>query len=239
MAATGSFKRSWLFCIVFWCAICLVGSSNFYKPSRAQSAKLILVSQDTSTRAIALDSVTEQREPFGSTSAVEWGNDNRTRIMLFAMGLTAATPASALAADAEDGSHNIYTLTIEYIGPTPGQEWATSVIIRLNEQMGDLGDVLIGIRYNDVRSNRVRVGIGHVGEGPPDDPGAVPTPGTIAPPISPSATAGTLTTSDVQTIIDQAVSAAVAINRPVTVAVTDREGNVLGAFTMAGAPGTP
>ena len=238
MAATGSFKRSWLFCIVFWCAICLVGSSNFYKPSRAQSAKLILVSQDTSTRAIALDSVTQKREPFDSTSTVQWGNDNRTRIMLFAMGLTAATPASALTADAEDGSHNIYTLTIEYIGATPGQEWATSVIIRLNEQMGDLGDVLIGIRYNDVRSNRVRVGIGHVGEGPPDDPGAVPTPGTIAPPISPSATAGTLTTSDVQTIIDQAVSAAVAINRPVTVAVTDREGNVLGVFTMAGAPAT-
>ena len=238
MAPTGSFKRSWLFCIVFWCAICLVGSSNFYKPLRAQSAKLILVSQDTSTRAIALDSVTQKREPFDSTSTVQWGNDNRTRIMLFAMGLTAATPASALTADAEDGSHNIYTLTIEYIGPTPGQEWATSVIIRLNEQMGDLGDVLIGIRYNDVRSNRVRVGIGHVGEGPPDDPGAVPTPGTIAPPISPSATAGTLTTSDVQTIIAQAVSAAVAINRPVTVAVTDREGNVLGVFTMAGAPAT-
>src|SRR5207245_8760891 len=32
--------------------------------------------------------------------------------------------------------------------------------------------------------------------------------------------------------------AAVPINRPVTVAVTDREGNVLGVFTMAGAPAT-
>src|SRR5213593_988880 len=238
MAATRSRKVSWIFCIGFLCAICLVDTSNFLKPSKAQSAKIILVSQDTSTRAIALDSVTQKREPFDSTSAVQWGNNNRTRVMLFAMGFDAATPASAVMAEAEDGFHNIYAPTIEYVGPTPGQEWATSVIIRLNEQMGDLGDVLIGIRYNGVKSNRVRVGIGHVGDGPPDDPGAVPTPGSIAPRVSPNATAGTLTTSDVQTIIAQAVSAAAALNRAVTVAVTDREGNVLGVFQMTGAPAT-
>ena len=238
MAGTGLLKSSWIFSIGLLCAVCLVGSSNYVKPSQAQSTRIILVSQDTSTRAIALDSVTQKREPFDSTSVVQWGNDNRTRITLFAMGVNPAIPASALAADAEDGFHNTYALTIEYVGPTPGQEWATSVIIRLNEQMGDLGDVLIGIRYNAVRSNRVRVGIGHVGDGPPDDPGAIPTPGTIAPPVFPNATAGTLTTSDVQTIIAQAVSAAAAINHPVTVAVTDREGNVLGVFNMTGAPAT-
>lgn len=49
-------------------------------------------------------------------------------------------------------------------------------------------------------------------------------------------TAGTLTTGEVQTIIAQAVSAAVALNRLVTVAVTDRESNVLGVFSMTGAP---
>src|SRR5437867_10526827 len=238
MAGTRLIKSSWIFSIGLLCAVCIVGNSNYVRPSQAQSTRIILVSQDTSTRAIALDSVTQKREPFDSTSVVQWGNNNRTRVMLFAMGFDAATPASAVMADAEDGSHNIYALTIEYVGPTPGQEWATSVIIRLDEQMGDLGDVLIGIRYNGVRSNRVRVGIGHVGDGPPDAPGAVPTPGTIAPPIAPSATAGTLTTSDVQTIIAQAVSAAAAINRPVTVAVTDREANVLGVFKMTGAPAT-
>ena len=102
--------------------------------------------------------------------------------------------------------------------------------------MDDLGDVLVGITYRGVSSNRVRVGIGQIGGGPPDDPGAVPTPGgTPGPPL---ATAGTLTTSDVQTIISQAVSAAVSLNRNVTVAVSDREANVLGVFSMTGAPGT-
>src|SRR2546430_13515474 len=56
--------------------------------------------------------------------------------------------------------------------------------------------------------------------------------------IPPAATAGTLTTSEVQTIIAQAVSAAASINHPVTVAVTDKEGNVLGVFKMTGAPAT-
>ena len=81
------------------------------------------------------------------------------------------------------------------------------------------------------------MGIGHTGGGPPDDVGAVPTPGPLGV-QSPnnSLTAGTLTPAEVQTIIAQAVSAAASINKPVTVAVTDREGNVLGLFAMTGAP---
>jgi uncharacterized protein GlcG (DUF336 family) len=47
-----------------------------------------------------------------------------------------------------------------------------------------------------------------------------------------------LTASDVQQVISQAVSTAASIGRPVTVSVTDREGNLLGTFTMSGAPAT-
>src|SRR5438270_3639477 len=114
----------------------------------------------------------------------------------------------------------------------------TSIIVRLDDQMENAGDVLVGINIQGIASNRVRVGIGHVGDGPLDDPGAVPTPGTIAPPPQPAATAGTLTTSEVQTIIAQAVSAAASLGHPGTVAVTDQEANVLGVFKMTGAPAT-
>lgn len=48
----------------------------------------------------------------------------------------------------------------------------------------------------------------------------------------------TLTVADVQTIIAQAVSQAVSLNQKVTVAVTDKEGNLLGVFAMTGAPAT-
>ena len=230
-------RRVGFACLMLLCALCLLAASSF-RSSHAQSAKLILISQATSTRAIALDSITEKREPFSPTSDVQWGNDKQTRIMLFAMSLDPTTPATAVVADAEDGSHNRYSLTVEYVGAVPDQPWATSVILRLNEGMGDLGDVLMQISCNGAKSNRVRVAVGHVGGGPPDDPGAVPTPGTIAPPVAPNATAGTLTVGEVQTVIAQAVSAAAAMNRAVTVAVTDREGNVLGVFRMTGAPTT-
>ncbi len=46
-----------------------------------------------------------------------------------------------------------------------------------------------------------------------------------------------LTADDVRTIIAQGVSTAVALNSKVTIAVTDREGNILGIFLMSGANG--
>ncbi len=158
--------------------------------------------------------------------------------MIFAMHLTLQPGdlPGAVTARAEDSAHQSYSLPVEHVGPTPGQPWVTSIIVSLDPAMNDLGDVLVGITYRGVSSNRVRVGIGHVGGGPPDDPGAVPTPGGIPGPLP--GTAGTLTTTDVQTIISQAVSAAVSLNRTITVAVTDREANVLGVFSMTGAPVT-
>src|SRR5947209_13019738 len=55
------------------------------------------------------------------------------------------------------------------------------VTLRLNDDFIDPGDVLIGITYRGVASNRVRIGIGHVGGGLPDDNGSAPTP---APPYN-------------------------------------------------------
>ena len=238
MAAKFSGRRSRFILATSICALLIGTGLTFFSRTHAQANRLVLISQETSTRAVAVDSVTQKREPFNSISAVPWNSDGRTRVMLFAMGLSLQPneTATAVTADAEDGAHKIYSLTVEYAGPVPEQEWATSVVIRLNDQIGDVGDVLVGITYHGMQSNRVRLGIGHVGDGPPDDAGAVPTPGTIAPPVQPSATAGTLTTSDVQTIIAQAVSAAAQLGHPVTVAVTDKEGNVLGVFKMTGAP---
>lgn len=234
------YQRTRFLFLTSLCVLLLLGNQVSFPTSRAQSIKLTLVSEETSTRAVAVESITRKHEPFALTSPVSWGSDNRTRIMLFAMGLSLQSDetAAAVTASAEDSTHTIYPLTVEYVGPVPDQEWMTSIVVRLNDEMTDLGDVLVQITYGGTQSNRVRVGIGHVGDGPPDDAGAVPTPGTNAPPVQPTATAGTLTTTEVQTIIAQAVSAAAALSHPVTVAVTDREGNVLGVFAMTGAPGT-
>jgi len=220
-------------------ALLLAGSANRIERASAQASRPLLISEATSTRGVAFESVTQKREPFPLTSTVQFSADNRTRIMLFAqsLNLQPGDAATSITAEAEDGSHKFYPLKVEYVGPVPDQEWVSSIIIRLNDDMGDVGDVLLKITYRGLASNRVRVGIGHTGDGPPDDAGAVPTPGSITPPPPPNAvTAGDLSSSEVQTLIAQAVSAAAQLNRPVTVAVVDREGNVLGVFKMTNAP---
>jgi len=213
-------------------------SWNTVSAQTTQPGPPVLFSAPDSTRGIVIDSVTSKREPFSPIATISFAADNRTRIILIAGNLKLAQGEGpeAVSADAEDASHNIYPLKVEHVGPVPEQSWATSVVVKLDDQMDNLGDVLVRIYYKGNASNRVRVGMGHVGGGPPDDPGAVPTPGPAGKGLDPAVTAGTLTSSEVQTIIAQAVSAAVALNKQVTVAVTDREGNVLGVFSMTGAP---
>jgi len=94
--------------------------------------------------------------------------------MLFAtnLSLNPGEEAAAVTGDAEDASHAHYPLTVEYVGAVTGFEWMSSVVVRLNDTLGDVGDVLVGITLHGATSNRVRVGIGHIGGGPPDDPPA-------------------------------------------------------------------
>jgi uncharacterized protein GlcG (DUF336 family) len=227
--------------MIICCLLALLFAGNMKPTERAsaQSSRPTLISEATSTRGLAFESVTKIREPFPLTSSFQFGADNRTRIMLFAVSLQLqpGESASSITAEAEDGAHKVYPLQVEYAGPVPEQSWVTAIIVRLNDELGDVGDVLVRISYRGQASNRVRVGIGHTGGGLEDDAGARPTPGSITPPPQPGQlTAGDLSASEVQQLLAQAVSAAAQLNRPVTVAVVDREANVLGVFKMTGAP---
>jgi len=209
--------------------------------ANAQQTSPVLISQADSTRAIAFDSVTHRREPFTTTAPIAFSADSATRIMLFAMNLQLepGETASAVTADAEDAAHNVYQLTVEHVDPLPDQPWATSIVVRLSSDLPATGDVLVRVKYRDVASNRVRVGIGETGGGPPDDPNSQPTPGSLLPLNPPSsASTTTLTTTDVQTIVQQAASAAASLGKAVTIVITDHEGNILGRFAMTGAPAT-
>jgi uncharacterized protein (DUF1800 family) len=158
----------------------------------------VLFSSATSTRAIALEAVTMKAEPFSLTSTVQFNaNDARTRITLFCMNLDLlqGESANALTADAEDGAHNHYPLTVEYVGTVPPDTHYPDgaittdfrgiymIVLRLNDNMtSNLGDVLVRLNLHGMSSNRVRVGIGSIGGGPADDAGAVPTPAPATPP---------------------------------------------------------
>jgi uncharacterized protein GlcG (DUF336 family) len=209
--------------------------------AHAQQTRPVLISHADSTRAIAFDSVTRQREPFTTQAQVKFGSDAATRIMLYALNLQLQPneTSAAVTADAEDANHTFHQLTVEHVGPVRDYPWVSSVILRIPEGLPATGDVLVRIKYRDVVSNRVRVGIGQVGGGPADDQNAAPTPGLPGPFDPPAAlTATNLTSTDILRILQQAASAAVSLSKPVTIVVTDREGNILGLFAMSGAPAT-
>jgi hypothetical protein len=130
-------------------------------------------------------------EPFPVAASVPFSSDTRTRIAIFAMNLgligaygssTSGESYSSFTADAQDAAGKVYSLRIEHMGQVPGFPGITMVIVRLADDMGDVGDVLLSLNLHGVSSNRVRVAIGHIGGGPPDDPGAVATPAPLTPP---------------------------------------------------------
>jgi hypothetical protein len=159
-------------------SIALLSGATLCPARAAMAAQPVLISEQSSTRAIALDALTLTKEPFPLTAQVNFGADSRTRIMLFASNLTLlpGEDASVLTAQAEDGAHQRYALNVEYVGPVPDLGSVMQVVLRLNDNLGDVGDVLIGISVHGSNSNRVRVGIGHVGGGPPDDNPQTPLP---------------------------------------------------------------
>lgn len=155
----------------------------------------VLISDSNSTRALALESVTLKGEPFGLTSTVKFSNDTRTRVCIFAMNLELLTGEglNAFSADAQDATGKRYPLRVEYVGAVPPALDAqgnitsdfrgiTMIIVRLADDMGDVGDVLLSLNLHGMSSNRVRVGIGHTGGGPADDAGSIPTPAPVNPP---------------------------------------------------------
>jgi hypothetical protein len=141
---------------------------------QADAAAPTLQAHTGSTRGIALESVMMTPEPFSPVAPVTFGTDNRTRVMLFASNLTLlpGETASAVTAEAQDGLLARYPLNVEYVGPVSDFPWLTQVVVRLPDNLGDVGDVLVGITLHGATSNRVRIGIGHIGGGPPDDPPA-------------------------------------------------------------------
>ncbi len=161
--------RSRYFTAILFALFCLAA---LLVPTRARLANgPILLTQTSSTRAIAVESVSLVTEPFAPTARLPVGSDARTRVILFAnnLSLTSNETAADVTASAEDGNHIQYPLAVEYVGNVNGATGATAVIVRLHDDLGDVGDVLVGITFRGETSNRVRIGIGHTGGGPPDD----------------------------------------------------------------------
>jgi hypothetical protein len=208
-----------------WAALCLLAATaGAFQHVAAANSQVTLISNSTSTRAIALETITMRAEPFNLTMPVSFGPDNRTRITLYGMniGLLPGEGASAFTADLESlegGQRRLYSALVEHVGQvpaqTPGQptpyHWLYQIIIRLPDNLpANVGDVLVRVNWRGAASNRVRVAIGQTGGGPADDAGSVPTPAPATAPAPTPAptpdpfTGGTISYADAKRFLEQA-----------------------------------
>lgn len=144
----------------------------------------VLISEGKSTRALAVNPFTWRGVQLPTSSQIAWPVGDETRVTLFVTNLELMKEegANAFRADAEDASGFRYPLTVESIDPVGGHEWIYGVTIKLNGEIGDVGDVLVRVTWRGMSSNRTRLAIGHLGDGPKDDPGSVPTGAPSEPP---------------------------------------------------------
>lgn len=146
-----------LFCLVL-CAGAVPARFAF-----AQAAAPLLIAEEGTGAAVAVEPVTRARDPFPVTQAPAFSADARTRVMLFAQNvqLLPGETVNALTATAEDAAHNVYPLTVERVDSVPGFDWMSAVVVRLSDQMSNsTGEVLVGITLRGVASNRVRFRVG-------------------------------------------------------------------------------
>ena len=168
-----------------WIIACLLVLS-FAALARAQAYRdsPVLISEEGSTRALATSTGTWQRHRLPLANQTLWPAGDASRVTMFVhnLDLMAGEGANAFRADAQTAAGRRYSLPIESIQRLPGLDWIYAVSMRLNPELGDAGDVLVRLAWRGMSSNRVRLSIGHVGEGIKDDEGAAPTPAPLVRP---------------------------------------------------------
>src|SRR5437764_5475403 len=199
-----------LFRLFAVCAVALC--CGLSQAARAQTRQPVILTDPASTRAIALDALSRMRDPFPvNTVSFVAGADTRTRVLCFVLNLDLlpGEGANALTADGEDSTHRFYKFKVEDAHPVPGFEGVQQVVIRLSDDIGDVGDILLRLNLHGVASNRVRISVGHIGGTIQDDAGSVPSPAPQTPPAptptpTPNPYTGAATDADTVRFLEQA-----------------------------------
>jgi len=136
-------------------------TTQFWFVNASSRTPSLLTRDDDATRAVALDSVTMMREPFPVVTLNNFSADQRTRLMLFAFNLELlpGETSSAVTVQAEDSSHRIYSLPVEYVGTVPGFDWMTQIVANLPDEIANAGDMWLTISLRGAPINKALVNI--------------------------------------------------------------------------------
>lgn len=117
--------------------------------------KPLVLTDEITSRAIALDSVTMLREPFSLVNVFNFSPDRRTRIMLFATGidLLPGESPSSVQVRLEDSENRIYPLVVEDIRKVPNFDFS-QLVVKLPNSIAVEGDHQITLTFRGITGNK-------------------------------------------------------------------------------------
>lgn len=106
----------------------------------------VLLTQENSLRALALDSVTKVAEPFGVTNIHNFSTDQRTRISLFAVNVELGPNRTIadLTAQAETSLGTV-PVPVEFLGAVPNFPWLKQVVVKLPDEIAHMAEVQMSL----------------------------------------------------------------------------------------------
>jgi hypothetical protein len=124
-------------------------------------ANPVLQTEEGTSRAVALDSVTMLREPFPLTNLFNFSLDRRTRVILFASGfeLMPGENLAIVSAQAEDSQQRIHSMTVENVTKVPGLSQFTQVVVKLPDTVLLPGNLLVSITVRGATSNKALIAV--------------------------------------------------------------------------------
>jgi len=118
--------------------------------------KPLLLTEENSSRAIALESVWLMRDPFSLGNTQNFSSDHHTRVMLFATGieLQPGESPSAVVVQLEDSQNRVYPLVVEDVRNLPGVNGVSQIIVKLPDSIQTAGDFRVTLTFRGVISNK-------------------------------------------------------------------------------------
>lgn len=118
--------------------------------------KPVMLTEEGSNRALALDSVLFTREPFSVASTRNFSDNQRTRLMLLVanLDLLPGDDASLVTAQAEDSQGTTFPLLVEAVAKVPSFDWITEVIVQLPDGLNGLNQAQVSVKARGLTSNQ-------------------------------------------------------------------------------------
>ena len=120
--------------------------------------KPLILLDETSGRAAALESVWMMRDPFSLGNLLNMSSDQHTRITLFATGIELSA-GETVVVQAQDSQNRVYPLVVEDVRKVPNLDWLSQIVVRLPDSIDVEGNFQISITFRGTVGNKALISL--------------------------------------------------------------------------------